>query len=489
MIVKRKPLLHLLLAAGSLFSCHSNGLLEPEMPGYSIVLGDTVKTRTGKLPVFRFSNIESAPLAMVVGDTVVTYNAGWVLTKPAISPKLDKIKVTDDPDLKGKPYRVFAYGEGFLSGYRDGGLFNEGILTSLPNLLANQMGVEMNLPFFDKEDYNGFNRRVPTRFNPTGGPVPKFKLASNNNGIATIDSKTKVATLKKPGVERLDNYAFPNGWNTMPGSENQIALRLYSERIFGSGNPHSLINENKADFYLIQDVFEGGFNSLLNFKLNNGGYGGEPQIKGINGITSKNINPFYPTPGVNGRILNFIYMKESGNLKYGVILNTPDFTDFPYLTWVKREEVIKTLEKYKAGYPSEPFSYILPSSEIDSLMGANVHPNLKRGLYPLHERNFVSKRGVEYFRNRIPLINQETEALAKEFGFAVVDVYSIYKSIYKGTYQSPDGVSVTVEDFYSSDGVYPSAFGQAVMTNETIRAINAHYKTRIPLINTREYLK
>lgn len=96
---------------------------------------------------------------------------------------------------------------------------------------------------------------------------------------------------------------------------------------------------------------------------------------------------------------------------------------------------------------------------------------------------------MEYFRNRIPLINQETEALAKEFGFAVVDVYSIYKSIYKGTYQSPDGVSVTVEDFYSSDGVYPSAFGQAVMTNETIRAINAHYKTKIPLINTREYLK
>jgi hypothetical protein len=486
--MKKNMLLNLLFAAGSLISCNSDALLEPEMPEYSIVQGDTVKTRTSKLPTFKFCNIESAPLN-VVGDTVVMYNPSWRLEKPARLPKLDKIKVNDDPELKGKPYRIFAYGEGFLSGYRDGGLFNEGMLTSLPNLLANQMGVEINLPLFDKDDYNGFDRRVPTSFNPTGGPVTKFKLASNNNGVEYVDEKSRMAFLKKSKTERLDNYAFPNTETTIPGEENQIKGRIYPRDWDGA---YTAVIKNKADFYIIQDVFEGAFGSFLSLKPHNGGYFGPPEIKGINGITSKDINPWYPTAWVNTRILLYIHIKESKNLKYGVILNTPDYTDFPYLNQVKPEEVIKTLEKYGAGYPSTKFSHILPSSEIDSLLGTRVHPNLKRGLrpeFPLNPRNFVEKRTTDYNKTSIPLTNQETAALAKEFGFAVVDVYTIYKEIHKGSYQSPDGMRVSVEDFYSTDGVYPSSFGQAVMTNETIKAINKHYGLEIPYVNTRMFLQ
>jgi hypothetical protein len=389
---------------------------------------------------------------------------------------------------------MVAVGQGFLSGYRDGGYFNEGVLTSLPHLLANQMGVEMKLPLFDKEDFNGYNRRVRTNYNPTGGPVPKYRLASNNTGIDQINEFTRFASLKKAGAERIDNFAFANGNHTSPRI-NELGVRLgFEEKLKSESRElEQIVSYAKADFYVIQDVFEGGFNSILNVVSSNGGNGGTPEIKGINGITSKDIRLNGPTPGVNPRILRYIRIKEGGNLKFGVILNTPDYTDFPYLHWIKREDVVAVLQKYKTqiGMPGEDIGLILPSSEIDSLLGPNVNPNLKKGLLlgkPLNIKNYVERNALNYFKDKIVLLNQETAALAKDFKLAVVDVYSIYKKIHQGTYVSPDGSPVKVAEFYSSDGVYPSAFGQAIMTNETIMAINRHYGLEIPLLDSKLFL-
>ena len=41
--MKNATLFSLLLAAGSLMSCDSNALLEPEVPGYFVIDGDTVR--------------------------------------------------------------------------------------------------------------------------------------------------------------------------------------------------------------------------------------------------------------------------------------------------------------------------------------------------------------------------------------------------------------------------------------------------------------
>jgi hypothetical protein len=55
-----------------------------------------------------------------------------------------------------------------------------------------------------------------------------------------------------------------------------------------------------------------------------------------------------------------------------------------------------------------------------------------------------------------------------------------------------DGIKVNGKwpegNFYSVDGLFPTAFGQAVIANEVIKFINSQYKTDIPLVNTRDFL-
>jgi hypothetical protein len=109
----------------------------------------------------------------LVGDTIVI-PAYRKLTKQAYDKKNDEILKhgIEDSDLKGKPLRVLALGSWVV-----GLAFNnETIGYSVSNLIANQMGVEFNNPYFDSEDFNGAYTYVPTNFNPTGGPVPKFRL-------------------------------------------------------------------------------------------------------------------------------------------------------------------------------------------------------------------------------------------------------------------------------------------------------------------------
>ena len=74
----------------------------------------------------------------------------------------------------------------------------------------------------------------------------------------------------------------------------------------------------------------------------------------------------------------------------------------------------------------------------------------------------------------------------------LVVINSLYTKILAGGYVTDDGVKVDASypkgNFFSSDGIYPTAFGQAVIANEVIKTINNFYKTNIPLINTKEFL-
>ena len=59
-------------------------------------------------------------------------------------------------------------------------------------------------------------------------------------------------------------------------------------------------------------------------------------------------------------------------------------------------------------------------------------------------------------------------------------------------YTTDDGVKVDPSwpngNFFSTDGINPSAFGQSIIANEAIKALNKQYGMDIPLISTREYL-
>jgi hypothetical protein len=87
-------------------------------------------------------------------------------------------------------------------------------------------------------------------------------------------------------------------------------------------------------------------------------------------------------------------------------------------------------------------------------------------------------------RKKIPqekfgCLKWETAALAKDFYFAEVDVYALYKKIHGGEYRSPNG---KCRRYFLSEGVYPSAYGKVAMTNEIFKASNKQYVLAIPVV-------
>lgn len=55
--------------------------------------------------------------------------------------------------------------------------------------------------------------------------------------------------------------------------------------------------------------------------------------------------------------------------------------------------------------------------------------------------------------------------------------------------KTDDGITVNSSwaregNFFSADGIYPTAFGQAVIANEVIKTLNKHYGLEIPLLQT-----
>ena len=504
--------LSLLFAAVSLLGCNTDGILEPDTPinpDYSIFQKDTIWTEETKgFKDFKRLDYYSKDY-FVVGDTIVTF----------IEPKLPPIAKNVDVSAlksssnKDQPFRYVAIGSTTASGYRDGGYFNEGILTSYPNLLARQLGVEnFRQPLFSTKYYNGFGRKVVTTFNPTGGPVTKFKEARNN--LAVLSAETFELESYRG---KLDNFSIPMARRMILFNEDDVVYDIKQnssakaslDRILGSRREFSsvynkMVKENKFDFITIDfntsDIHDQYFSSIPPGEYPQDFYTSaqatvdqQPKEYGTGG----GLFPLYVSPA-----LQIVRNMDKLGVK-AVLLNVPDEN----LTWNRNYVSVDLFEKM---FGKNHFIYIKgetgdfvtttvdyfsfdPKTEIDSLLGNKVHLNLKKGISYQNPMTKNYLRGnplkYEYFENdNMLLFNRELDRLGNRFGFPVVDINSLYKNIYYQKYQSWDGVQVTPELFYSSDGIFPSALGNAVIANEIIKVLNSHYGLDIPYIETRQFL-
>lgn len=489
----------LLLVTAMALSCGRDKILPDVYPEYSIVEGDTVKTRIEK-DYIKINSLDvlSSKFA-VVGDTVVMYKQVRLHTPPLQQPNLKNIKDDENPALKGKPLRYIALGGSLTAGVRDGGYFNEGIQTSYPALVARQMRLEkFEQPLFNSSDFNGYGRKVPTSFNPTGGIVPKFKIVKNNLGTESISTSIKF----KNFTGNVDNYGVMNWYtgNTILTPINTpnsyVPYKEFFRRFVKEQNnslSKEILNQN---FDLIS--IESGWQEIWNWYVHrlSESPGTKIYTDGINNLNASNVYAQSEgTPAMHGKMTFLKELKESGKAKYGYFLNIPDMLDFPYFNFVSKEDVNKVIGMVDKNMILTGNIKVLPTPEIDSLLGTRVSLSNKKGLSaakPLSETSILTEFACVKMLESIGKFNSETESLSKSFNFPIVDINSLYKKILRGTYITDDGVKVdgsySKGNFFSTDGIYPTAFGQAVIANEVIKALNGHYKMDIPLISTREYL-
>lgn len=504
--MNKNILLRLLITAGSLMSCSSDPIFEWEPPEDFLIEGDTVKNRNDKNNLSLVPRYETVWFfdEAVVGDTILSYTPP-PRVKPARLPDLSKLKNTTVKGLAEQPFKLVSAGGDLAFGRRDGGFFNEGMLTSYPTLIANQMGVEFKNPLFDKEDFNGYRRNVESNYNPTGGPVPKRKQAINN--LAIRDGKYKVYS------GEMDNYylsANNMSWKNKVG--DWVQSPYYAFMNSADKNTLSFANglkENKLnfDFALIdiglQNVFGYGMINGSSFwedisleELKRVKSGDKVSVPGLGAIGEG--NPYTYS--------NTFKLLVSQNLNKGVIINCPDLQDLPYFSRNFNKDVWEVITKYhvlaEIGWLGSMDRLVLGSSRLDSLLSPNVNINLKPGIASKYykteveralDKTILEKSSIQITKDGISKMNKNTAILSNYSQMPLFDINAFYKNINKGGTRTDDGVEIIATwpggNFYSTDGIYPSAFGQAVIANEIIKIINKHYGLNIDLLPTRMFLK
>ncbi len=477
----------LLLAALSLGGCNTNDPIATPVPTadcgtppVSIIDGDTIKTVIFKDYKKLNALDPNGKNYIVVGDTVVLYKEPKLHTPPTKAPDLSKLKNNDDPDLKGKPLRYVAIGGSLTAGVRDGGYFNEGILTSYPNLIARQMKLQkFEQPLFDADSYNGFGRKVRTSFNPTGGPVPKFNSSKNNLGIENTDGLTVNPKKIKVDKYQMDNWGLPKA--TMHG------LNFPTDNYI-KGDVNKL-NPQLKRFGWLDNEEKGLQTSTLDrlYKLKMDIFTIEYTEESIHYSTLGGIPAFdMQRPGYTEPPLLTLLKQYAKEKRKGCIANLPSALNLPYFKNISFAQFKAGLQGFtirRLDEIDENSVVVIPNSRVDSLASRKVHIALKKAPTDVEFLLYNS-----YELSKLKVYNDYISSFAKETGYPVVDLKGLYEKITMGSYVTDDGARVSSETFFSTDGLYPSAFGQAIIANEFIKTLNSFYGLAIPLIPTKEYL-
>ena len=357
-----------------------------------------------------------------IGDTTIAVKADISILPaiPIIKPDLKTITINTEGS-----FRLLSVGGSLSAGFKDGGLYREGQLTSFPNLIARQIGVTFYQPLFDATNGNGSGYKVLT----STEPIASFKLVKNNLGY--LDN-AKADKFKKFNGSNNDQYAFPEITKRL---DLTAFTQKYVDRIVSTsatGNyktPLEWVGNETADFV----IFELGMDDMVRSVLVGGG-------GGLNSVFGGSA--YFST--------EFGLMKKMADKKTkGVILNVPDVLDFPYFNQFTEEKIKKSgrtfyVQESASSTHYRPFDFaidrIVPTAKTEK-----IFTGLLRDVTDLSDSDVLSAydgdNEVFAIANTSYNVN-EIKPRAKELDWAVVDIYSVYKKILSGIYTTDDGVKV-----------------------------------------------
>ena len=481
------------LATASMLSCNSPDLV-PEIPfdatNYSI-LADTSKIKIDNDYKKLQDNHVFSKVLIITQDTVVSFKAPRMPQAP--KNKVDLSLLEKEGKAKNEKFKMIAMGGGLTAGFRDFGYFNEGMYTSYPNLVAQQMTIEdFELPLFPEGEFNGVGKMEKTKYNPSGGPFQKFAAVKNNGagkGISPYTSYSKVLVDKYKG--EADNLAFPYMTRGDFGDYNRLYVTNDFKHRLTEGefdNIYAKIKNKDFDFF----IFESGYDDLIG-KLTSSQPGAITFRNDLIGLDPQEYNKAYLWDNRTNEITLIRDVLVSKKKVKGVILNMPDVTKLPLV--LSGDLVFKNSLFTYTGSPINrygPVPNILPTSQIDSMLSPTINMAIKPGVnpnYPLRPQSLLTQERLETLKTGTKGFKEQAELLSKFYNLPIVDIATLFEKVLseKGL-TSDDGQKITAKEFFSLDGMYPSAIGQGLIANEVIKTINAAYKTKIPLIAIREMM-
>ncbi|GGM82574.1 hypothetical protein GCM10010967_12810 [Dyadobacter beijingensis] len=388
--------------------------------------------------------------------------------------------------------RIVAIGGSLAAGVQNGGLYRASQLTSYPNLIARQMGAAFRQPLFSAEEANGAGYKLLIR---EDGPVFRYSKVSDK---LAVDPKSNAGQFRNFEGE-IDNLALPfhnvrGSWKdleyysrlALPSMESQDFIP-YFKRILpvGASDKSSsylqyVEQRATADFV----IFDPGMDGHLQSALVGGDASQLPQLE----------------EGERGDKSEFRIVKNlAAKGAKGVLVTIPNVIEFPYFKMYTPEKLAMLQGEGRVSIRTNRGTIrsmndrdvLLPSAKVEALFSGRSSGEV------LGERESLAvDEGYDEtaaYRNVNWYNEYYVKFIAKENDFAVFDLYALLKKINAGGYVTDDGVEVNPAfpdgNFYSDDAIHPTSFGQAVIANECIKAINEHYGSGLPLLNTREFLK
>ncbi|ODS80917.1 MAG: hypothetical protein ABS46_12980 [Cytophagaceae bacterium SCN 52-12] len=374
-------------------------------------------------------------------------------------------------------YRMIAFGGSLTAGFQNGGLFREGQQWAYPHLIARQIGVPFAQPLFSKAGGNGTGYFVSP---PPTLPAARKKVTNN---LAVSDTDGSLESYTGTG---LNNFAVPFFSKRMDQSSHlrADALPFMSRIKTGDPNRNPLSQrewisslDTRSDLF----IFEAGFDDLVHSIQNDGG--------GISRIAFEALDLTDE-------------MKMIGDLvrtgKKGLLLNVPDVLSLPYFQQYRdkiKNYPVRLLVKRSTSIEPVDFDpeadLLLPCETAEKIIARKL-----TGTILLKDTEVISR---DPYDNEFLVADPATfnrfkiERAARLYNLAVADLHKIYRQVLEGSYTTHDGVKIDPSwpsgNFFSIDGIYPTALGQAVIANECIRALNLHYGLSVPLIATKDIKK
>ena len=393
----------------------------------------------------------------------------------------------------GQPLRMIALGGSLTAGVRNGGLYREGQLTAYPNLVARQMGLaDFQSPTFGLAEANGTG--FLTYSDPTA-TYPRWQQVANL--LAPVQAGDPPVLSAYAG--NVDNFA-------VPGMSGNLFNRQWHPEISVSpySNGHQWLNFQPYLWRYMpsQDNQKLGMMDRIVQSKTYGLFILEDRTEGW--LETLKRNDFLNT-------LDYIYELTVGQFSYqstaaslvqsskrGVVFTVPDFQDYAFMQWYPTEDLKRKAGVINITYRDQRYSqkdskldpntqfYMMPTAAVAKLF-ANLKQNDTVDL-TLTDADVMDEAEVR--ASNPAYYNEQVRKMAQKLNLALVDLNAIYKQIHQGTYTTADGLKMDGSpkgNFFSSDGTYPTAIGQAVIANEVIKALNSTYQSRISLINVAEF--
>ncbi|WP_221392841.1 hypothetical protein [Dyadobacter sp. NIV53] len=399
-------------------------------------------------------------------------NPQQLLNKNKIIPEMGTIS------KRGQKVSLVAFGGGLTAGVSNGGLYREGQQFAYPNLVAIQMGItDFEAPLFEESESNGTGFLI---YDDKNSELPRWKEVSNN--IAAVQSG--IPPKFTPYQGKVNNWAYPNGGASSAGHTHRIderslplwfefhpyLWRFLPEKENEQISAIDFVKKNQPyDLVFIEDFFDNWIRLLQN----------TPNI---------NLYDFYQSQLSIGHIENAAIYQLTSDSKKAVLFTVPRYQTLPYFNWYKTDAANENVKIFVANYKSNLVEdttrpkYFLPSENVDKFFQGEAVLLTDQDVITEFEEKLSDP---EWKHGH----NIQLREMAAKNNFAIVDLAKLYSDIHKGAFVTDDGLQIDGSrkgNFFSSDGIYPSPLGQAVIANEVIKAINKAYGSRIPLIITKD---